>query len=123
VNKSNLDIKMKNTSIFVITLIISIAILIVATIVGFSILTSAQNPYNWMSQMWGGHSGSIGGMGGMMGEPTTNIPTNSLLTIFGSLYAILIGVAIISVVGVAYYLVYPPIRVGTTKSPTSTLIY
>lgn len=99
-----------------ILLIASIASLIAATAIGFAIFSSAQqNPYDWMSHMWGG-SGN-GGMGGMMGQnQTTQTATNTWLPYFGVLFAVLISVTIIAVVGVAYYLIYPQIQTGTTPS-------
>ena len=96
---------------FLIILIVSIAALIVATASGFAIFSQAQNPANWMSQMFGGASGT-GGMGGMMGQPGTTT-SSGLLPYFGVLFAVLIGVTIMGVVGLGYYLLYPQIRVGS----------
>jgi len=96
---------------FLIILIASIATLIAATAIGFAIFSQAQNPANWMSQMWGGSS-NYGGMGGMMGQTGTTT-SNSLLPYFGVLFAVLIVVTIMGVVGVGYYLLYPQIRVGS----------
>ena len=96
---------------FLIILIVSIAALIAATALGFAIFSQAQNPANWMSQMFGGASGT-GGMGGMMGQPGTTT-SSGLLPYFGVLFAVLIGVTIMGVVGLGYYLLYPQIRVGS----------
>ena len=96
---------------FLTILIASIAALIVATAIGFAIFSQAQNPANWMSQMWGGSS-NYGGMGGMMGQPGTTT-SSGLLPYFGVLFAVLIGVTVMGIVGVSYYLLYPQIRVGT----------
>ncbi|HLN88848.1 MAG TPA: hypothetical protein VK253_02170 [Candidatus Binatia bacterium] len=105
---------MKRVNIFLIILIASIAALIAATAIGFAVFSSAQNPYNWMSQMWGGSASSTGGMGGMMGG-TGNVPvtTSPALAYFGVLFAVLVSVTIVGVIGIAYYLLYPQIRVGT----------
>ena len=62
---------MKRVNMFLTILIASIAALIAATAIGFAIFSQAQNPANWMSQMWGGSS-NYGGMGGMMGQPGTH---------------------------------------------------
>jgi uncharacterized membrane protein len=98
---------------FLIILIVSMAALTAATAIGFAIFSEAQNPTNWMSQMFGGSSGN-GGMGGMMGTGTIPTPaTNSYLPYYGVLFAVLIGLAILGVLGLSYYLLYPQIRVGT----------
>ena len=58
--------------------------------------------------MWGGNSGTngYGGMGSMMGQTGTTVQAaaNPLLPYFGVLFAVLIGVTIVGVIGVAYYL-------------------
>jgi hypothetical protein len=97
-------------------MVVSIAALIAATLIGFALFSQAQNPYNWMSQMWGGSNQNYGGMGGMMGGTGTPIPTssNTFLPYFGVLFAVLIGVTVIGIIGLSYYLVYPQIRVGTS---------
>ena len=105
---------MKRVNIFLIILIASIAALIAATAIGFAVFSSAQNPYNWMSQMWGGSASNTGGMGGMMGGTgTVPVTTSPTLTYFGVLFAVLVSVTIVGVIGIAYYLLYPQIRVGT----------
>lgn len=121
---------MKRVNLFLILLIASITALIAATIIGFSLFsqTNQTNPYNWMSQMWGSGSSygnGYGGMGGgMMGNtptPTTTTTTSSMLPYYGVLFAVLIAVAVIGVIGVSYYLVYPQIRMGTTIAAPATL--
>jgi predicted transcriptional regulator len=102
---------MKRVNMFLTILIASIAALIAATTIGFVLFSQAQNPTNWMSQMWGGSS-NYGGMGGMMGQTGTTT-SSSLLPYFGVLFAVLIVVTIIGIVGVGYYLLYPQIRFGT----------
>ena len=96
---------------FLIILIASIAALIASTAIGFAIFSQAQNPTNWMSQMWGGLS-NHGGMGSMMGQ-TGTATSSGLLPYFGILFAVLIGVTVMGIIGVGYYLLYPQIRVGT----------
>ncbi len=110
---------MRRVNLFLILLIASITALITATIIGFAIFSSnQQDPYSWMSQMWGNTNGNgYGGMGGMMGQTPTPTATNTMLPHYGVLFAVLIGVTVVSVIGVAYYLVYPQIRMGTTQLP------
>jgi len=95
---------------FLTILIASIAALIAATAIGFAIFSQAQNPANWMSQMWGGSS-NFGDMGSMMGQTGTTT-SSSLLPSFGVLFAVLVSVTVIGIIGVTYYLVFPQIRMG-----------
>jgi predicted transcriptional regulator len=111
---------MKRVNLFLILLITAITALIAATVIGFAIFsTNQQNPYSWMSQMWGSSNG-YGGMGGMMNQtPTTTTTASSMLPYYGILFAVIIAVTIVGVIGVAYYLVYPQIRMGTAQQPTA----
>jgi hypothetical protein len=111
---------MKRVNTFLIILIVSITALISSTALGFALFSQAQNPYSWMQQMWSGHTTTAGtanngGMSGMMGgtNATTATATNTWLPYIGVLFAVLIGITIVGVVGVAYYLVYPQIRMGS----------
>lgn len=114
---------MKRVHLFLILLITSAASLIAATAIGFAVFaqTTQTDPYSWMSQMWGGSGENGYGMGGMMGQTPTPTPaTNSLLPMFGAAFAVLIAIAVVGVIGISYYLVYPQIRTGTaTPEPTS----
>jgi hypothetical protein len=102
---------MKRVTIFLIILIASLAALTTLTAIGYAIFTSTQNPYNWVSQMFGGNSG----MGGMMGQTNPN-STNPLVSYFGALFAIFIGVTVVGIIGVSYYLLYPQIRISPAPS-------
>jgi uncharacterized membrane protein len=108
---------MRRVNVFLVILIASLAALIAITAIGFSIFTTNQNPYNWMSQMLSGSSTTTGGMGGMMGQTgQTTASTNPLISYFGVIFAVLIGVTVVGIVGLAYYVVYPQIRMGTVQS-------
>jgi uncharacterized membrane protein len=65
---------------------------------------------DWMSDMWS-HMG--GGMMGGTGDP--------FLGYFGVLFTILIAVVVVSVAGLIYFLLFPEIRIGQTKTKRSTL--
>ncbi len=108
---------MRRANLFLVILIISVAALTALTAIGFAIFTSAQNPYNWMSQMWGGSSPSTGtgGMGGM-GQTAAQASANPLLSYFGVLFAVLIGVTVVGIVGLGYYIAYPQIRTGPVSA-------
>ena len=98
---------MRRTNVFLIILIISLASLIALTVIGFSIFASgSQYPSSWMSDMWG-HMG-----GGMMGGTTPTTVQNPALPYFGVAFVVLIGVTIVGVAGLAYFLALPEIRTG-----------
>ncbi len=108
---------MKRVNLFLTLLIVSITALIAATIIGFSLFSTQQDPYSWMGQMWGSTS-SNNGHGGMMHTPTpTATAPSSMLPYYGALFAVIIAVTVVGVIGVAYYLVYPQIRMGTAPTP------
>ena len=115
---------MKRVNLFLILLITAVAALVAATIIGFAVFSTPQNQYGWMSQMYGGNTNGngYGGMGGMMNQtPTPTATANSMLPYYGVLFAVLIAVTIVSVIGVSYYLVYPQMRMGPTPSATVVL--
>ena len=95
---------------FLTILIASIAALIALTIVGFAVFAQTQNSNNWMSQMLGGSGGMMGQTGGM--QTSTASP---FLPYFGVLFAVLVSVTIIGIIGIAYYLLYPQIRIGAMQ--------
>ena len=108
---------------FLTILIASIAALIASTAIGFAYFSSTQNSNNWMSQMWEGSASSTSGMGGMMGQTgNTPVAANPSLTYFGVLFAVLVSVTIVGVIGIAYYLVYPQIRMGAMPPMQSTAV-
>jgi predicted transcriptional regulator len=107
---------MKRVNLFLTLLIVSISALIAATIIGFSLFSTQQDPYSWMGQMWGSTS-SNNGHGGMMHTPTPTATTSSsMLPYYGVLFAVIIAVTIVGVIGIAYYLVYPQIRMGVVSA-------
>jgi hypothetical protein len=118
---------MKRVNLFLILLITAVTALVAATIIGFAVFSTPQNQYDWMSQMYGGmNTGSTngnghGGMGGMMSQtPTPTTTASSMLPYYGVLFAVLIAITIVSVIGISYYLVYPQIRMGPTPSITTS---
>ena len=52
-------------------------------------------------------------MGGMMGETGQTAVQNPALPFFGVAFVVLIGVAVVGVVGLAYYVALPEIKTGT----------
>jgi uncharacterized membrane protein len=108
---------MRRVNLFLIILIAALTALITLTAVGFAIFTSSQatqqNPSNWMGQMWSGSSG-------MMGQTSAaQTATNPLLSYFGVLFAVMIGLIVVGIIGLAYYLLYPQIRIGIVQPQTT----
>lgn len=98
---------MRKTNVFLTILIISLASLIALTVIGFTVFASGSQASSWMSDMWS-HMG-----GGMMGgsAPETTVQ-NPALPYFGVAFVVLIGVTIVGVAGLAYYLAFPEFRTG-----------
>jgi uncharacterized membrane protein len=103
---------MKRVNVFLTILIASLAALIATTAAGFAIFNAnQQSQSDWMNQMWSG-------MGGMMGQTTTPATSaaNTSLLYFGVLFAVFIGLTVVGIVGLAYYLVYPQMRFGAAPA-------
>jgi hypothetical protein len=100
---------MRKVQVFILVFALSISVLFGLLAVGVYLATLQPNQYpsTWSGQMWGG-------MGGMMG----NGNTASTATYFWLIPAALIGIGVISGLGVAFYLAFPEIR--TMKEPRFT---
>jgi len=99
---------MRKTNVFLTILIISLASLIALTAIGFAVFASgSQYPSSWMSDMWN----QMGG-GGMMGGTAPTTVQNPALPYFGVAFVVLIGVTIVGVAGLAYFLAFPEFRTG-----------
>jgi predicted transcriptional regulator len=98
---------MRRVNVFLAILIASLASLMALVAIGLSTFTySSQDPYHqssWMSDMWGN-------MGGMMGQTGTSGVQNPVPAYFGIAFAVLVGVTVVGVGGLAYYLAFPEIR-------------
>ena len=98
---------MRRVNLFLAVLIASLVSLTVLIVVGMYVFTAAQqSPYNWMSGMWGGN------MGGMMGGTGQTAVQNPALPVFGVAFVVLVGIAVVGVAGLAYYVALPEIRTG-----------
>jgi len=108
---SLLQIYMRKIRVFLAILITSLTSLIALTIIGFTIFTlGSQYPSSWMSGMWGHMSG---GMVGQSEVPQTSVQ-NPMLPYFGVLFIVLIGITIVGIGGLAYFLAFPEIKTGAT---------
>jgi uncharacterized membrane protein len=100
---------MRRVNLFLAVLIASLVSLTVLIVAGIYVFTAAQqSPSSWMSGMWGGN------MGGMMGGTGQTAVQNPALPFFGVAFVVLIGVAVVGVVGLAYYVALPEIKTGAT---------
>jgi len=92
---------MRRVTVFLLLLITSLAALVVLIVAGFYVF-SASPSSNWMSDMWG-H------MSGMMG--TAEVPVqNPALPYFSVMFVVIVGIVIVSVGGLAYFLMFPEIK-------------
>jgi hypothetical protein len=99
---------MRKVNVFLALLIASLASLIVLVVVGFAVFAGgSQYPSNWWGDMWG----HMGGMMGGSGTPQVS-NQNPALPYFGVLFAVLVGVAIVGIAGVVYFLAFPEIKAG-----------
>jgi uncharacterized membrane protein len=98
---------MRRINVFLAILIASLASLIALVAIGLSTFTyssqDSSHPSSWMSGMWGN-------MGGMMGQTGTSGVQNPVPAYFGIVFAVLVGVTVVGVGGLAYYLAFPEIR-------------
>ena len=99
-------------------LIASLASLIALIAIGFAVFASdSQYSSNWMGEMWGTMGGSMGRM--MGGVPQTSVQ-NPAVPYFGVLFVVLIGVIVIGIVGLAYFVAFPEIKTGVESVSCET---
>jgi uncharacterized membrane protein len=106
---------MRRIHLFLVLTIISIASLAAVSIVGYYVLSSATSTSqsNWIGQMWQG-------MGGMMetghsGQPGTQ---NAAAPYFGVAFIASIAVAVLGIVGLVCFALFPEIKVRNTLAQT-----
>jgi predicted transcriptional regulator len=98
---------MRRINLFIAILVASLVSLTVLIVAGMYVFTAAQqSPYSWMSGMWGGS------MSGMMGGTGQTSVQNPALPVFGVAFVVLVGVVVVGVVGLGYYVALPEIRTG-----------
>ena len=93
---------MRRISLFLILTIASLASLVAVVIVGYYAL-AASYPYNWMGQM----GGMMSGYGGTQAQVQ-----NAAAPYFGVVFVVLVGVAVVGVGGLVYFVAFPEIRTG-----------
>ncbi len=98
---------MRRVNVFLASLITTITALIILTIIGFNV----SSPSTQATQ----HQSGMGGqMSGMMGQATTIATSNSGW--YWPLFAVTVALVLVSVVGLAYYMTYPQMRIGMANS-------
>lgn len=100
---------MRKLYVFLAIFLIALGVFLSLALIGWYLAATSPSYYgsSWMSQMWGPHLGSdgnYGGMGGMMGNVGS---TSSYLWIIP---VALIGIVVVSVIGVVFYLAFPQLR-------------
>ena len=93
---------MRRIYLFLAVLVISLMSLTVLIAVGLALFSSS--PWTWAGGM-----GGMMGNGGMMGGNVQNVA----VSYFGVAFVVLIGVVVIGVIGLAYYIAVPEIRAGS----------
>jgi uncharacterized membrane protein len=76
-----------------------------------------QSPWSWMTGTWGGMMGNGGMMNGNGGTPVQN----TALPYFGVAFAVLVGITVVGIVGIAYYVALPEIRIGVAPTICETI--
>jgi hypothetical protein len=110
---------MRRLHIFFFVLTTTLAVLLTLALVSWYFAATAPAFYgsSWMSQMWGPHmgtGGNYGGMGGMMGGGSYE--TYSYLWIIPTA---LIGLVVVAIIGVGFYLYLPELRYIRPKGACS----
>ncbi|MGF3521883.1 MAG: helix-turn-helix transcriptional regulator [Candidatus Bathyarchaeia archaeon] len=106
---------MRRTSLFIIITVVALSSLGVVLFTAYYVLSAAttQQYYsNWMGQMWGSMMG-----GGMMNENGVVQNQNSIASYFGFAFLILVGVAVVGIVGMVYFFLFPEIRPTPVNVP------
>ena len=100
---------MRRVQFFLVILIATLVSLTVLIVVGMYVFTAAQqSPWSWMTGSWGGMMGN----GGMMGGNGGTSVSNPALPYFAVGFVVLVAVAVVGVIGMAYYFALPEIRTG-----------
>lgn len=103
---------MRRTYLFFAILITSLVALIAVTVI--SLAAFSYSPWNWA-----GMAGMMGN-GGMMGGNGGTV-TNSGAAYFVVAFIVLIGVVVVGIVGLAYYIAVPEIRTGVAPVVCETI--
>jgi len=104
---------MQKVNLFLILLVVSLVSLITLFLVMFYFLPTSSTQPDWWNDMWSHMGGMMGGGSGQVSDP--------YLGYFGILFAIVVGIVLVSVGGLVYFLMLPEINT-TTKIPQNKTI-
>jgi uncharacterized membrane protein len=108
---------MRKVYLFLAVLTASLVSLTVLVAVGMAVLGAGQQtPSSWWNGMWGGMMGN-----GMMGGNSQPVVQNPAVPYFGVAFVVLVGLAVVGVVGLAYYVAVPEIRAGAAPVVCETV--
>ena len=103
---------MQKVNLLLILLVVSLVSLITLFLVMFYFLPSASTQPDWWNDMWS-HMGGMMGGSGQVSDP--------YLGYFGILFVVVVGIVLVSVGGLVYFLMLPEINT-TTKIPQNKTI-
>jgi hypothetical protein len=112
---------MRRLHILLFVLTITLVVLVTLALVSCYFAVTAPTYYgsSWMGQMWGNHLGTSGsnwGMGGMMGDGYYGNGTETTPSYLWLIPVGLIGVVVVAIIGVAFYLYFPELRYIKSRS-------
>jgi uncharacterized membrane protein len=93
---------MRKINVFLILLIFSLNSLTVVIALGIYISATSPYPSNWIGDMWGHMESMMGTTGAPVQDP--------ILPYFSLMFAVFVGLAIISAGGLIYFFMFPQIK-------------
>jgi len=103
---------MQKVNLFLILLGVSLVSLIILFLVMFYFLPSSSTQPDWWNDMWN-HMGGMMGGSGQASDPYFGY--------FGILFAVVVGIVLVSVAGLVYFVMLPEIKTTTQTIQTQTL--
>ena len=103
---------MQKVNLFMILLVVSLVSLIILFLVMFYFLPSSSTQPDWWYDMWS-HMGGMMGGSGQVSDP--------YLGYFGILFVVVVGIVLVSVGGLVYFLMLPEIKT-VSKIPQNKTI-
>jgi len=103
---------MQKVNLFLILLMVSLVSLIVLFVVMFYFLPPSSTQPDWIDDMWS-HMGGMMGGGGQGSDP--------VLGYFGILFFVVVGIVIICIAGLVYFLLLPEIKTSTNVPQNKTV--
>ncbi len=103
---------MRKLELFLVITFAALSSLVATTVAGYLVLSSPSSqssyPSNWVGQMWQGMGGMMGGNNYGTGTPVQN----SAAPFFGIAFTVLVAISAVGIVGLAYFVLLPEIRIS-----------